>query len=90
MGYRLVAAEPRAHYRLWVRFEDGLEGEADLSDVAGRGVFQRWVENPEEFRAVTIDPVSGAPTWPGGLDVAPDRLHAELKQTQGSTAGGAG
>lgn len=59
-------------------FEDGTEGEADLSDVAGRGVFKRWTENPDEFRQVQIDPISGAPTWPGDLDVAPDRLYEEV------------
>ena len=35
MIHRLVAAEARPNYRLWVRFEDGVEGEVDLSDVAG-------------------------------------------------------
>jgi hypothetical protein len=76
--YRVVAVEARPDYRLWVRFADGVEGEADLSDIAGRGVFRRWAENPNEFAQVEIDPISGAPTWPGDLDVAPDRLHAEL------------
>lgn len=78
MHYRLVAAEARPDFRLWVRFQDGAEGVADLSDVAGRGVFRRWTERPEEFEAVSVDPGTGAPTWPGDLDVAPDRLYAEI------------
>ena len=78
MLHRIVDIESRPDFRLWVRFEDGIEGEADLSDVAGRGVFARWTEHPEEFERVTIDPVSGAPTWPGGLDVAPDGLYREI------------
>ena len=78
MAYRLIAAEARAPYRLWVSFDDGVEGEVDLSDIAGRGVFQRWTARPEEFAQVSVDETSGAPTWPGGLDVAPDRLHDEL------------
>ena len=36
MDHRLVAAEARAPFRLWVRFDDGVEGEVDLSDIAGR------------------------------------------------------
>ena len=80
MEYRLVEVEARADYRLWVRFEDGVEGEADLSDVAGRGVFKRWTESPEEFAKVSIDERTGAPTWPGDLDVAPDRLYAEVAE----------
>jgi hypothetical protein len=71
-----LAARPG--FRLWVRFADGVEGEADLSDVAGRGVFKRWTDNPAEFEEVALDPVSGAPTWPGELDVAPDRLYDEI------------
>lgn len=78
MHYRVVAAEARPNFRLWVRFQDGVEGEADLSDVAGRGVFARWAENPEEFSQVSVESATGAPTWPGGLDVAPDRLYEEV------------
>lgn len=78
MNYHVVALEPRARFRLWVRFADGVEGEADLSDIAGRGVFSRWTEHPEEFQAVAIDAATGAPSWPGGLDVAPDALYSEI------------
>ena len=78
MSYRLTAVEARANFKLWLRFEDGTEGEADLSDVAGRGVFKRWTDNPQEFAQVHIDSLSGAPTWPGDLDVAPDRLYHEV------------
>lgn len=35
MNYHVVALEPRASFRLWVRFADGVEGEADLSDIVG-------------------------------------------------------
>ena len=78
MNYWIVAVEARPNFRLWVRFADGVEGEADLSDVAGRGVFARWTDAPAEFTQVEIDKNSGAPVWPGGLDVAPDRLYSEI------------
>lgn len=80
MDYRVIAVEARPKFRLWVEFADGVQGEADLSDVAGRGVFRRWVDHPDEFAKVTIDPITGAPSWPGDLDVAPDRLHAEIAE----------
>jgi len=70
-------------FRLFVRFDDGVEGVADLSDIAGRGVFRRWTDNPAEFFAVKVDPRSGAPSWPGDLDVAPDALHEELARSRG-------
>ncbi len=49
MLYDVTAVRALKPYRIWVGFEDGLEGEVDLSDLAGRGVFQRWTENPSEF-----------------------------------------
>jgi len=81
MLYDVVAVKARDPFRIWVRFEDGTEGEADLSDLAGRGVFRRWRENPSEFAQATVDAESGTVVWPGGLDVAPDRLYQEVLQT---------
>ncbi|MGE0157821.1 MAG: DUF2442 domain-containing protein [Gemmatimonadales bacterium] len=76
--YAVVEVQARPNFRVWLRFEDGLEGEADLSDVAGRGVFRRWIDHPEEFSQVKVDPPSRTIVWPGGLDVAPDRLYDEV------------
>lgn len=88
MEYRLTAAEARPDFRLWVRFVDGVEGVADLSDIAGKGVFRRWTENPAEFSEVKIDGQTGAPTWPGNLDVAPDRLYREVAEHAASAGKG--
>ena len=40
-------------YRIWLRYSDGAEGEVDLSDIAGRGIFERWNE-PGFFEKVYI------------------------------------
>ena len=63
MLYDVIAAEPRGDFKVWVRFENGVEGEADLSDLAGRGVFKRWTENPSEFGQVK----SGLREWHSDL-----------------------
>jgi hypothetical protein len=84
MLYDVVAVKARDPFRIWIRFEDGTEGEADLSDLAGRGVFKRWIDNPSEFVQATVDPGSGTVVWPGGLDVAPDRLYEEVVHAQAS------
>ncbi len=89
MLYDVVAAEARPGFKVWVRFENGVEGEADLSDLAGRGVFERWTDNPAEFAEVSVDPESGTVTWPGGLDVAPDRLYSEVVRTTGEVGANA-
>ena len=51
---RPVKVEPRPKYRIWVEFSDGVAGEIDLSDVAGRGVFAAWNE-PGFFEKVHVD-----------------------------------
>jgi hypothetical protein len=76
---RIVAAEPRPDYHLWVRFEDGLEGEVSLGHLVGRGVFSSWSEEAE-FRKVFVDEESGTVAWPGGIDLAPDTLHRRLQE----------
>lgn len=88
MLYDVVEVEARKDFRVWVRFEDGLEGEVDLSDLAGKGVFKRWDENPSEFAEVRVDPASGTIVWPGGLDVAPDRLYSDVARIAGEAMSG--
>lgn len=75
--YRIVEVEARTGYRIWIRFEDGLAGEVDLSDLVGKGVFRRW-EEEHEFRKVRIDAETGTVTWPGDIDLAPDALYRDV------------
>lgn len=85
MLYDVTAVEARPGFTVWVRFENGVEGEVDLSDLAGHGVFERWTKKPAEFAEVSVDPESGTLTWPGGLDVAPDRLYADVLRATGDS-----
>jgi hypothetical protein len=78
MLFDVVAAEARDHFRVWIRFEDGLEGEVDLSHLVGKGVFKRWSDSPAEFGQLKVDQESGTIVWPGGLDVAPDALYRDI------------
>ena len=84
MLYRIVEVEATPNYRVWIRFEDGTEGEVDLSDLVGQGVFERW-NDPAEFEKVHVDEEAGTITWPGGMDLAPDRLYRDVKSV--STSG---
>jgi hypothetical protein len=74
---RIVEVEARPEYRVWLRFEDGLEGEISLAHLVGRGVFSSW-RDETEFRKVFIDEESGTIAWPGGVDLAPDALRERL------------
>ena len=73
---RPVEVRPLARYRLWLRYQDGTEGEVDLSRLAGRGVFAAW-EHEGVFDQVKLGH-HGHLEWPGDLDLCPDALYLAL------------
>jgi hypothetical protein len=73
---RIAEVEPRAAFKLWLRFEDGTEGDVDLADIAGKGVFSDW-DSPGVFERVERSE-EGALTWPGGPDLCADALYMRL------------
>jgi len=73
---RPTKVRPVEGYRLWLRVEDGSEGEVDLSDLGGRGVFEAWQER-SVFEAVRVGE-HGNLEWPGGIDLCGDALYMRL------------
>ncbi len=73
---RPIAVEPRDGYCIWVRYSDGVAGEIDLSDMAGRGVFTAW--NDRTFFETVRVVEGGAIAWGDDLDICPDALYMEL------------
>ena len=74
---RIKEVKPLPSFRVWIRFHDGVEGVIDLSDLAGKGIFSKW-NDKEYFNSVHIDSESHTITWPGGIDLCPDTLYAEI------------
>ncbi len=64
-------------YKLKVKFDDGIEGVADLSHLAGKGVFTKF-NDPLYFKQVRIDPETDTLAWPDNLDICPDSLYEEI------------
>ena len=74
----IVEARPLGGYRLYIRFEDGVDGEIDLKELVKlEGVFEP-LQDPEEVARVRVEPDSGTICWPNGADLDPDVLYAEL------------
>ena len=72
----ITGVRPLDGYRVSLRFGDGTEGIADLSDLAGRGVFAAW-STPGQFESVQIGS-TGELTWPCGVDLCPDALYLRV------------
>jgi len=71
-----VVVEPRAGFCIWIRYEDGVEGEIDLSDVAGTGVFAAWLDR-DFFEDVRIGEL-GEIAWRNEIDLCPEALYLEI------------
>ncbi|MBV6439008.1 MAG: hypothetical protein EPGJADBJ_00638 [Saprospiraceae bacterium] len=74
----LLSVQPTAQYKLQLRYDDGTEGVADVSHLAGRGVFRQWDED-DLFFQVKIDPETNALVWNDMLDLDPDSLYLQIK-----------
>jgi len=70
---KVLAANPLPDFQLHLSFSDGTERTVDLSDLAGVGVFEAWLE-PGMFEQVTVTD-HGSLVWPDDLDLCPDSLY---------------
>ncbi len=73
---RPVEVEPRGGFCIWLRYEDGVEGEIDLSDVAGKGVFTAWLDR-DFFEDVRIGDF-GEIAWRDEIDLCSEALYLEI------------
>ena len=76
MMIRPVLVRARPNYRLYLEFSDGTKGEVDLSDLAGKSVFEAW-DNPSFFESVHIGPHREI-KWNDEIELCPDSLYLKL------------
>jgi hypothetical protein len=74
----IVEARYASGYTLWVRFDDGAEGEIDLSAELHGEVFQP-LRSVDYFREFAVHPELRTLVWPNGADFAPEFLRSSLK-----------
>lgn len=63
---------------VWVRFNDGVEGEVDLTDELDGPVFEP-LKDPGFFAQLRVDPDVHTLVWPNGADFAPEFLHEHAR-----------
>ncbi len=71
-----VQVRPLKGHRLWIRYDDGAEGEVDLSHLVGKGVFRAW-STGGVFESVRLAQGGGI-EWDGGLELCPDAIYLKL------------
>ena len=71
-------------YVLLLEFDDGLEGEVDLSPYLQRGPIFSPLAEPSYFRRFSLE--GGTVAWPNGADIAPERLY-EMTEAANKEAG---
>lgn len=73
---RPIDVKALPNFRIWLRYDDGTEGQVDLSDLAGRGVFKAW-DDPAFFNSVRLGS-HGAIEWGPDIDICPDAMYLRL------------
>ncbi len=75
--FKPIEVKALKNYHLHVKFSDGVEGEVDLSEFVGKGVFKLW-DDYGKFESVTIGS-SGEIVWNDQVDM--DSVNMYLKIT---------
>ncbi|HBB88273.1 MAG TPA: DUF2442 domain-containing protein [Blastocatellia bacterium] len=74
----VVDAKYLKDYVIWLRFNDGSQGEVDLKDELSGEVFEP-LNDPEFFKSFTLNPEWKTIAWPNGADFAPEFLYSMLR-----------
>lgn len=78
---KIIACKPKPNYRIWIRFDDGLEGEVDLNYLVGKGVFEAW-ESIDFFNQVQINPKTDTVCWSDEIDLDPYVLREKISKKE--------
>ena len=74
----VIDARHLGAHRVWLRFDDGIEGTLDLADELDGEVFQP-LRDPGFFGLFTVD---GTLVWPNGADFALEFLYERVRATR--------
>ena len=76
MMVRPVLVRSLPNYRIYLEFSDGTKGEIDLSDLAGKEVFEAW-RDESFFQKVHIGDHREI-KWNDEIELCPDSLYLKL------------
>jgi len=73
---KILEARSLDGYKIWLKFDDGISGEVDLSHLAGKGVFALW-NNYENFKNVSVEE-NRRLAWSDEIDIDAASLYMKL------------
>lgn len=73
---KIVKAQPLDNFRLRLGFSDGVNGEVDLSHLAGKGVFMLW-NDYRNFKKVSVEEGRWL-SWADEVEIDADALYMKL------------
>jgi len=65
-------------YVIWIKFNDGIEGEVDLEQELTGEIFGP-LQDKELFKSFRVDPLLETIVWENGADLAPEFLRDNVK-----------
>ncbi len=74
----VVDAKYQKDYIIWLRFDDGTEGEVDLQGELYGEVFEP-LKDKAFFKTFFVHPEWRTVAWPNGADFAPEFLQSAMK-----------
>ncbi len=77
---RVIDARHIEKYTIWMKFNDGSEGEVDLKNELWGPVFES-LKDVNQFRKFSVHPDLHTITWDNGADFSPEFLHSILRAT---------
>jgi hypothetical protein len=75
---RVLEARFVRDHVVWLRFNDGSDGEVDLSDRLYGPVFEP-LKGSEYFQSFEVHPELHTIVWPNGADFAPEFLRDRVR-----------
>ena len=78
MILHVIEAKYLHDYVVWLRFNDGAEGEVDLADELEGEVFGA-LQDKNKFKDFRVDPEMQTIVWSNGADLAPEFLYENMR-----------
>ena len=81
MPARITEAAAIKPFVVYLKFKDGAEGAADLSDIVGSGGVFNQLSDIKYFASMVFDEKLGTICWPNGADICPDSLYKRISKS---------